>query len=167
MKALAQEVRNVQNPALGAGLLWRFACGYVDTHKISEPVPMPLLFIVLPILFHEQTSEFVKGTQKASGLRAFTAKFGESKTSKQDLLLAIHDRAARLRELTTQSLQLALATRLLHLELEGRIVPLSKTAASSGFSEETKQLIKASEKLGCWCASLTLHEIATALKVRF
>jgi hypothetical protein len=167
VRALTQEVNNVQNPALGAGLLWRFSCGYVGAHKTSEPVPLPLLFLVLPILFHEQTSEFVKNTQKASGMRAFTAKFGESKTSKQDLLLAIHDRAIRFRALTTDSLQLALATRLLHLELEGRIVPLSMTAANTGFADETKELIKAAEKLGYWCAFLTLHEIATTLKVRF
>ena len=99
MKALSLEVRNVQNPALGAGLLWRFACGYSEAHPRRDPVPLPLLFLVLPIILHEQIEELVAGTQKASGLRAFAGKFAKSVNSMQDLLMGIHDRVALLRRL--------------------------------------------------------------------
>lgn len=167
MTILAQEARNVQNPALGAGLLWRFACGYLEIHRTSEAIPLPLFFIVLPILFHEQTEEFLKSTQKASGLRAFAAKFGESKISKQDILLAIHDRMLRFRSLTMQSLQLAIATHLVHLGTDGTVNPLSRTKAVAGMPDETKQLMREAEKLGAWCAQITLHEVAATLKVRF
>lgn len=167
MTTLSEEVRNVQNPALGATLLWSFACGYAENHRVSESPPLQLLFLVLPIVLHAQTDEFVKGTQKSSGLRAFAAKFGEASTAKQDLLLAIHDRSLRLRALTLDSLRLALSSRLLHLEVAGRVIPLSRTRAEAGLSAEAKQLLRDAEKLGVWCASLTVHEIATTLKVRF
>jgi len=136
MTILAQETRNIQNPALGAGLLWRFVCGYVENSHHKEPAPLPLIFFVLPILFHEGTETFVKGTRKTSGLRTFAAKFGEAKTSKQDLLLAIHDWTKTLRHLTLASLRLALATRLLHLATEsGSLIPLSRTKAITGMPD--------------------------------
>ena len=97
---LADEVRNVQNPALGAALLWRFTCGYTANHASAGHAPLHLLFLVLPITLHRPTFEFLASTQIATGMRAFAAKFAESKNAKQDLLLAIHDRTALLRPLS-------------------------------------------------------------------
>lgn len=166
MSLLTQEVRNIQNPALGAGMLWRYACGYVSSDSTHDPVPLPLLFVVLPVIFHEQTEDFVQGTQKASGLRAFASKFGRSETSKQDLLLAIHDRMLDLRRLTLDSTRMALAARLLYVDRAG-VIPLSQTEAVAGIPSDVKRMMKNSEKLGAWCGALTMHEIATTLKLRF
>jgi len=166
MSTLAKEVRNIQNPALGAGLIWRFVCGYIASHPTHEPIPLPLLFLVLPIILHEQTEEFVKNTQKSSGLRAFVAKFGKSENSKQDVLLAVHDRMLALRHLSMESIRLSLATHLLYLDV-AKAIPLSETQTEVGIPPEVRRLMKSAEKLGFWCGSLTMHEIATTLKVRF
>lgn len=167
MTILAQETQNIQNPALGAGLLWRFACGFTESHRTSDRVPLQLLFLVLPVLYHKATGEFVKSTLKASGLRAFAAKFGESKASKQDLLLAIHDRSIRLRPLTLQAIKIALGTRLISIQPDGTVIALSQTKGASGIPADAKQMMKDAEKMGAWCSQLTLHEIATTLKLRF
>lgn len=167
MNSLSQEVRNIQNPALGATLLWRFACGYSESHRTKDSVPLTLMFIVLPILLHRQTEDFLNSTRQASGLRAFTTKFGESKNSKQDLLIAIHERMIRLRSLSFASIQIAMATRLIHVDTFARVLALSTTDAISGIPPETKRLMADSKKLGSWCSQLTLHEIAAALKIRF
>ena len=167
MSILAREVRNVQNPALGAGMIWRFTCGYVETHRAANPVPLPLVFLVLPMLFHEQTEEFIRGTQRNSGLRAFAAKFGQSHEAKQDVLLTIHERMLRLRRLSVEALRIAIATRLISVELRATVIPLSRAEASAGLSNEARQLMRGSEKLGSWCALLTMHEISSTLKVRF
>lgn len=166
MNVLADEVRLVQNPALGAVLLWRFVSGYWEGHQQHSPTPLPLFFLVLPIVLHEETAMFVKSTQKTSGLRAFATKFGEAKISKQDLLLAIHERAKAFRELTLESLRLALSTRLIHLDLNGEVFPLSRTRPHVGVPQSVNPLLKESEKLGYWFSQLTLHEIAAILKVR-
>jgi hypothetical protein len=73
---------------------------------------LPLLFLVLPLVYHEQTEQFIQSTQRASGLRAFAAKFARTENLKQDLLVAIHDRMLALRPLTLESFSLALATHL-------------------------------------------------------
>lgn len=166
MSTLTKEVRNIQNPALGAGLLWRFACGYVTSHPTHDPVPLPLFFLVLPIVTHEHTEVFVNGTQTQSGLRAFAGKFGKAENSQQDLLISIHSRMQTLRQLTMESVRMALATRLLHLE-QASLTPLSETAAVAGIPPEIRRLMRSSEKLGEWCGKLTLHETTSILKVRF
>ena len=167
MNSLTREVRNVQNPALGAGLLWRFACGYIESHSTRDPVPLLLAFLVLPIVFHERSEELVAGTRKASGLRAFAAKFGNSDNSMQDVLMAVHGRMLALKSLTRESLQVALATRLLRLETTGTLIALSQTRADSGIPVGVRRLMQSAEKLGYWCGLLTIHEVATTLKLRF
>lgn len=162
---LARETQNVQNPALGAALIWRFCCGYVESNRINAPPPLPLLFLVLPIILHQATSDFVKRTYKSSGLRTFAAKFGDSSISKQDLLIQIHDRTIRWRKLSMQSVELAVAGRLLKLTDNGDAIPVSRTKAR-GLSDEVKHLMDLSEKLGAWFGELTVHEIVTTLKVR-
>ncbi|SRR6266568_324576 len=167
MSVLATEVRNIQNPALGAGLIWRFVCGYVNEHASKNPVPLPLIFLVLPTILHQQTETFVQGTNKSSGLRAFSAKFGAAKNCKQDLLLAINNRMLTLKNLTLESLRIAIATRLVHLDTYATVIPLSKTKASAGIPADIRNMMNNAEKLGAWCAPLTIHEIATTLRVRF
>lgn len=162
---LAREAQNVQNPALGAALVWRFCCGYVETQRVSAPPPLSLLFLVLPIVLHQATSEFVKRTYKSTGLRAFAAKFGDSSVSKQDLLIQIHDRSIRWRKLSLHSVELAVAGRLIKLTDNGDIIPLSRTKAR-GLPNDVKQLMDLAEKLGAWFGELTVHEIVTTLKVK-
>lgn len=165
--ALADEVRIVQNPALGAAVLWRFTCGYTDSHGQAAHAPLHLLFVVLPIILHEQTFSFLTSTLTSSGLRAFAGKFGEYKNAKQDLLLAIHERAATLRGLTLESLRIATFTRLVLVRSNATVMPLSKTETQAGTTDETRPLLAGAKKLGVWCSELSLHEVATILKLRF
>jgi len=108
MSVLNQETRNVQNPALGGMLLWRFTIGYEEASKVKAPTPLPLLFIVLPMVYHKETADLISSTLKASGLRNYVNKFSETKTSKSDLVYATYDRAIKMRGLSLESLGLIL-----------------------------------------------------------
>jgi hypothetical protein len=165
--ALGEEVRNVQNPALGAALLWRFVCGYTSAHASAKHAPLHLMFLVLPITLHQQTFNFLSRTQTATGLRGFAAKFSEYKNAKQDLLLAIHDRAAAFRPLTLDSLRIGVRSRLLLVRTDATVLALSQTETKAGTTDITRPLLSGATKLGVWCAALSLHEIATVLKIRF
>lgn len=162
---LTREIQNVQNPALGAVLVWRFCCGYVETQRVSASPPLQLIFLVLPIILHKATSEFVKRTYKSSGLRAFAAKFGDSSIVKQDLLFQIHERSIRWRKLSMESIELAAAGNLLKLQENGDVTPLSRTKLK-GLSAEVKLLTDMAEKLGSWFGELSVHEVVTTLKVK-
>lgn len=162
---LAREAQNVQNPALGAAVLWRFSCGFIEAHPAGDAPRLPLLFLVLPIVLHQATAEHVRRTRLSSGLRAFAAKFGDAAVSKQDILLQIHERAIRWRRLSLQSIELAAAGRLVYLSEAGEVVPLSRTKARA-LPEDVTQLLADADKLGRWCGQLTLHEVTTTLKVK-
>src|SRR3954464_4855820 len=105
MSVLSQESRAVQNPALGATLLWRFASAFTDTHQTKDSPVLPLAYIVLPIVYHRETCELVAGTQRQTGLHGFVEKFSRPEVAKSDLLLAIHTRTLELRNLSTESLR--------------------------------------------------------------
>jgi hypothetical protein len=167
MSILSKEVRLTQNPALGATLQWRFVCGYNQSHPTAGHAPLPLTFLVLPIVLHQPTLVFVTGTQKASGLRACVAKFGEASSAKQDLLLAIHERVRQWRDTSLEALRIAFATHLLHMSLDGTLIPLSETPPTTGIPPAIRKLHRESEKLGFWCGQLSLHEISNLLRVRF
>ncbi len=167
MSTLTEEVRHVQNPALGGVLIWRFACGYTNHHKTTAPPPLPLVFVVLPILFHSETLDVLKRTNRPSGLHGFADKFSRSDEAKGDILLGIHTRATAWRKLTRESLQLGLLCRLITISsANGTVIPLSN-ASPSGVPASISPLIANAEKLGEWCGDLTLFEIGSILKVGF
>lgn len=168
MNYLSSETKNIQNPALGALLLWRFAVGFEEKSQTRNHPPIPLLYLVLPILLHEETESLIKSTLRSSGLRALVNKFSSSANAKNDLIFSIQDRAVKMKNLTTNSLKQALTSKLLSIVPEkGITVPLSTTPPKFGISGTIKDLMKQAEKLGIWCADLSLYEIAIILKVGF
>jgi len=133
VNALSKEVKAIQNPALGAMLLWRSCVGYQSESATSAPMPIPLLFLVLPIVLHKQTAELLSSTQERSGLRKFTEKFQTAAQSKTDLLLALGPRARTMRQLSQDSLQIAVAKSLIALDTESAgAFPLSTTTPMAG-----------------------------------
>ncbi len=168
MNALCKEVRAVQNPALGAMLLWRCSVGYQEASETAAPMPILLLFVILPILLHKQTADLLSSTQERSGLRKFTEKFQTSAQSKTDLLLALAPRATMMRQLSQDSLQIGLAKSLVALDIESAAVfPLSTTAPVVGVPTSVRPLLLAAEKLGKWLSQVSLYEAGLLLQVPF
>src|SRR4051794_11688362 len=110
MSAILNEVQAMQNPALGAALLWRFACGFTPESS-PKGTPLPLTFVVLPLALHAKSLEEIATTQAASGLRKFEEKFGDQ----GDVLLSIQPRMLAMRDLSLRSLRIAIHTGLLTL----------------------------------------------------
>jgi len=155
------EVEIIHNPALGACLLWKMGAAFQQEGGADPSVV--LQFLVLPILLHRSTLEIVNSTNKASGLVLFAAKLGEH----QDELLATHERALVLRELSFRSLTAAIRARLILIDYKtclSRSVHMDKPLT---MPERTKPLIKGAERIGAWFARLSVNQIASILKVDF
>lgn len=164
---LTRETRHVQNAALGATLIWRFSCGYAENQKTAEPPPIPLAFIVLPLLFHRDTCDLITHTQTRSNLATFVEKFSRPEVSQSDVLLSLHGRVVAMRFLSRQSFQAAICARLITIiPSQGTFAPLS-SASPSGVATSVRPMLGAAERLGTWCSNLTLFEVSTALKVDF
>ena len=166
MSSLTREVRIVQNAALGATLLWRFAVGYSQANSTNSPPPLPLMFLVLPIVLHHDTLELVSSTRTDTGLHAFVDKFSRSENQKADLLLSIHSRVVTTRPLSWRSLCLSIERRLIAIDTgRAAIVALSRTRPAS-VPASVRPLLSGAEKLGTWCSRLSLLEICSVLKVQ-
>lgn len=158
------DVMYVQNPALGAVLLWRFTCGYYSNE--NRPVPFPLLFVVLPIVFRQDLCSVIKSTQKASGLSKVSEKLFSGKLN--DSIHYVNNTAIQMRELTLEAFNIAVEANLVSLSAEtATVFPLTTTIRKYVPKGNCKNMIAAAEKLGGWCSDLTLLEITKWLKVRF
>jgi hypothetical protein len=168
MTVLNRETKLVQNPALGAMLLWRFAVGYEEGSQSRDPSPILLLFLVLPIIYYEDTLKYLLSTRKPSGLRIFVGKFSESKALANDQILTIQSRSLRMRNLTMDSIKLAISSSLIALDYKkGFAIPISKTPPKSGIPKSIREMLTGAEKFGFWCSLLSLHEVSAILKVSF
>lgn len=162
MTRLLNEVQAMQNPALGATLIWRFVCGFSPA-SAGAGAPLPLAFVVLPLVLHARSMDEIGGTLASSGLRKFEEKFA----NKGDLLLSIQPRMLSLRELSLRSLRIALRAGLVTLvPVEAVLWPVSRTPAPAE-GKAVPYLLKSAEKLGAWCRELTLFEVAGILRVEF
>lgn len=168
MAVLNREVRAIQNSALGSVLIWRAVSSYQTNHKTGSFMPLPLCFLVLPIVFHEETSALVTGTRMASGLRKLTEKFRSAEESKTDLLLAVGGRAIAMRTLTWESIRIGFTSNIFSLNTEGgSLMSLSDTPLMSGVPQSIRPLLGSAEKLGTWFSGLTLYEIGLQMQVTF
>lgn len=166
MSALTQEAQVMQNPALGAVLLWRFAKAHADAHPQKQSPVLPVSFLILPLLWHAATAEPLTGTQTSSGLRKYAAKFTHPTGGARDVLLSLQDRATRWRAKTLDSLRVAFAAGLLDLGEDGRIVAQASIPEPKQ-NRTVAQMVDGAEKIGVWFASLTVEEVSLILQVRF
>lgn len=162
MTTVLNEVQAMQNPALGAALLWRFACGF-SPESSPNGTPMPLAFLVLPLTFHAKSAEKLSSTLPGSGLRKFESKFSED--DRGDVLLALQPRMLAMRDLSLRSLRIAIRSGLLTLvPKEAVLWPRTRSAPPAG-AKPVGELLKSAEKLGSWCRDVSLFEVAGLLKV--
>jgi len=164
MNDLNREIYLVQNPAIGAVILWRFVCGYYENDGKCRQVPFPLLFLVLPIIFRQDLREVIQGTYISSGLQKVSEKL--FKNNKADLFCSIHYAADQYKATTLSAISIATKANLIGISIkDATVLPLHSKVATMQSSSES--LLKQAAKLGTWCSQLTLYEISVLLKVRF
>jgi hypothetical protein len=164
MRRALTELEIIQNPALGAYTLWRFGIGFQS--EDGRPSPLPLAFLVLPLLLHQPTLKMIISTQRASGLALFVAKLGQEREN----LVAVHERALALRRLSLQSIAMGVSNRLLKLDHD-TVTLRANTADDSlrkpSLPERIRGFSSAADKLGYWFSKLGLRQVASSLLVEF
>ncbi|WP_154660695.1 three component ABC system middle component [Pseudomonas cremoricolorata] len=156
-----REIYLMQNPAIGAALIWRFTEGYAPKGQGQLPT-MLLLFIVLPILFHEQLRNAAITTNPSSGLRVFAGKF----KSEQEILFGIQGRMLKLRDVSLASISIAIQSNLISLNTSDAHVESLRPKAPADLQKKTADMMKAAQKLGHWCKTLTLQEVQAILRIK-
>ena len=168
MGRLGREIRSVQNPALGATLIASATSGYAVGSGTNAGMPLPLAFLILPIVLHAATYELLSGTMKKSGLRLFAEKFSQAKNAQSDLILAIQNRAIAMRPITFEALDTMLCSGIVALDEKSATLFASESLGRVlvGITASRK-LHTDSEKLGFWFGQVTAFELSSTLKVAF
>ncbi|MGT3070677.1 three component ABC system middle component [Pseudomonas putida] len=155
------EIYLMQNPAIGASLIWRFAEGYAPKGHGQLP-NMLLLFFVLPILFHKELRDAAITTNPSSGLRVLAGKF----KSEQEVLFGIQSRMLKLRATSLASISIAIQCNLISLHTSTAEVESLRSKAPPEMDEKIKEMLKAAQKLGQWCKTLTIQEVQSILRIK-
>jgi hypothetical protein len=152
-------VEVVQNPGLGATLIWSATSGHYT--EVGAAFPLHLAFLVLPMVLHFKTRNIILDTYKSSGLAKFAFKF----KGHEDELLAIHTRALVLRTLTLDSLSAAFASNLLSLDYTNASLLPTRVRGRPPQTQNIESMLDAAAKLGHWFARLPLRQITSMLRV--
>jgi hypothetical protein len=152
-------IAQVQNPAFGALILWRFARGF-QAEKPGELPIFTLFFLLLPLILHRPTMEIIRSTNQSSGLAKFVAKLAEER----ERLIAVHERALALRGLTLDSLATGVATKLLWIDYTNASVRANELKTPTA-PERLKHHLASAEKVGRWFARLPGNLVFSLLKV--
>jgi hypothetical protein len=168
MGHLGKETRAIQNPAFGALLLWAFCSEYYEHHSTHNGPPVSLIFIVLPMVLHEETRKLIDGTNPSSGLRFFADKFTSSQVSQSDAIASLHRRAQMTRNLTLEALRMLLGTGMGAIDLEAAaVIPSKARGLTQQIPQTVQPFVKSARKLGRWTSALTLYEVGSTLRVAF
>lgn len=159
MSRALSTVELVQNPALGALLLWQFGKSYQE-EKLVEPALFHSFFVVLPLLYHTPSLELIRTTNNSSGLSQFAKKLGDER----ELLVSVQERTLRMRDLTLASVAAAISSGLMHLSYDaGRL--RCNDARPPKLPERLKYHVAGAEKLGHWFGRMSLDQAFALLWV--
>lgn len=149
----------VQNPALGALLLWRFGKSYQE-ECLVEVAQFHSFFVVLPLLYHAQTLAHIRSTNQSSGLSQFAKKLGDER----ELLIGVQSRALKMRDLTLSSIATGISSGVLHLDYgSGRL--RSNDARPPKEPERLRYHVAGADKLGHWFGRMPLSQAFSLLWV--
>lgn len=153
------EIERVQNPALGAMLIWKYGRSF-QAQLSAESSHFLLAFLVLPLCLHRPTLDLINGTRAQSGLGKFCEKLSE----KREELFAVHERCLALRELSLNSMAFGERSGIFDVEYTtGRFRALDSDKPP--LNERTRPHAKGAEKLGAWFSAVRPAEVFHALKV--
>ncbi len=158
---IEKEVYYVQNPALGASILWKFVSGYYK--KEHQAVPFPILFIVLPVIFRNDLCTLISRTRKSSGLSKISEKLFNTRSTNE--LYTINNVAIELRPLTLKSIQIGCDCDLFKIDFDTALV-YPTLESRTNFADDINLMLEASEKFGVWCSEMSINELCKMLKVR-
>ncbi|MBR6703669.1 MAG: hypothetical protein IKL76_03820 [Clostridia bacterium] len=158
-----RELYYVQNPALGATAIREFVAGYYKYD--AKPIPFPLVFLVIPIVFKKDLVLLLNTTDTKKGLAKISEKI--FKNNQNDTLYSINNLAIGMREQTLDAFDIGLSARLYLLDKKTAMIYPTDNEINAKKLVDKMDILKAANRLGCLCAQLNLLEISDLLKVRF
>lgn len=156
------EQRVVQNTALAAEAIWQAVHEAHDVKGRTEGVPLPLVFLVLPLTFHKRTATVLASKAHPGALYKAIGEDRELTVGLQERMQAMSDRTCR-------ALSIGFQTELLLLDqnYERHLIPGRKTPPVIHVTNEVKTILNAAKRVGRALVEMSTVQLATQLNIRF
>jgi hypothetical protein len=156
------EQRVIQNTGLAAEAMWHAVNEAYNAQGRADGVPLPLIFLVLPLTFHQRTAAALAAKTQPGALYKALAEEREITVGLQARMQAMADR-------TFHALSIALQTNLLNLDTDHmrQLVPGRKTPPVTHVTEEVKTILNAARRVGQAFAEMSSFQLALQLNIRF
>lgn len=156
-KERPKEVANLLNPAFCSSILNSSVLGYNQVNK--KDMPLPILFMVLPIILHEPTRNALPNRVNKSLVTWIK--------ENNSIRMLFHERVISLKPFTEEALMFSILHNWLSISKEGNIKSLKKQKDMRINLKESEEnlygFIKRSQFLGRWFASIDAPQTIMAL----
>ena len=151
----------VQNEALGAEALWYTVAEGFEASDRVRGIHLPLIFLVLPIVFHRRSAQVLAGrTQPGALYKALAAD--------RELAVGLQSRMQNMWGRTQRALTLAVSGGLVEIDsADFELTPRRKTSPINHVSAETKLIMASARRVGQAFVEMTPVQVMTHLNVRF
>jgi hypothetical protein len=156
------EQRVIQNTGLAAEAIWQTVHETYENSGRTQGVSFPLLFLVLPLTFHERTARALATKTQPGALYKAVSEDREITVGLQARMQAMSDR-------TLSALSIGFHTGLLVLDPDHKrhVFPERKSPAVLHVTEEVRTIMGAAKRLGQSFVEMNLIQLATHLNIRF
>lgn len=156
------EQRVVQNTGLAAEAIWQAVNECYETSGRTRGVTFPLIFLVLPLTFHQRTAKSLATKTQPGAIYKALADDREITVGLQERMQALSDR-------TLQALSIAFHTGLLTMDQEysRELIPIRRTQPVSHVTEDVKTILNAAKRVGHSFGEMTVVQICAHLNTRF
>lgn len=156
------EQKLVQNAGLGAEAIFEAVAAYYKHEKQTRGLPFPMVFLVLPLVFHKKTVVAIKSRKGAGALR-------KALRADREISIGLQQRMESMYDATVSACSLALGAGLLLYDCEtGQLFPAQTFPSQIRHDSDAVADIRAAAKrVGISFSELTLSEISTLLEVVF
>ncbi|MGA2851536.1 MAG: three component ABC system middle component [Terracidiphilus sp.] len=156
------EQRVIQNTGLAAETIWHAVNETYNAKGRAEGVPFALVFLVLPLTFHQRTAATLASKTQPGALYKALAEDREMTVGLQARMQAMANR-------TFEALSIGFQTKLLLLDNDQmrQLLPGRKTPPVMHDTEEVKTILNAAKRVGQGFAEMSIVQLAIHLRVRF
>jgi hypothetical protein len=156
------EQRIIQNTGLGAEAIWQAVHETYECKRREEGMPFALVFLVLPLTFHQRTA-------RALATRTQPAALYKALAEDREIRVGLQSRMQALAPRTFKALSIGFQTGLLRLDRNSdlQLIPARKTAPVTHVTEEVKTILKASKRVGQAIGEASLTQLTAHLDIQF